>query len=88
MTRTSRRITHQQGEILRFIARTVADAGHPPTVREICAAFRFSSSNGARCHLLALERHGCITRQLYHPRGIALTDSARAFVQRPASEAA
>lgn len=79
-------ITHQQGEVLRFIARTITGTGQAPTVREICAAFGFTSSNGARSHLLALERRGCITRQLFYPRGIALTDAAQAFVAH--SEAA
>ncbi len=82
------RITNQQAGILRFIARRLDEAGQAPTVREICAAFGFTSSNAARCHLLALERKGCLTRQLYFPRGLALTDAARAFVAHPVERAA
>ncbi len=82
------RITNQQAEILRYIARKLEETGRAPTVREICASFGFTSSNGARCHLLALEKRGCVTRQLYFPRGIALTDAAREFVARPVERAA
>ena len=60
--------TDRQQEVLDFVRERTAICG--PTVREICDHFGFRSSNGAMCHILALERKGLIRRRAGQTRGI------------------
>jgi len=83
-----KRLTHKQADVLRFLSTYMAANDRAPSVREICAAFGFKSTTAARGHLLALEQRGCITRTVYHPRGLELTDAAKAFVARTSGKAA
>jgi len=70
-------LTRQQARVLEFIGEHLSRVGRPPTLREIAGAFKMVSTNGARCHLRALERKGYIERSAYAARGIRLTASAR-----------
>ena len=83
-----KRLTHKQADVLRFLATYIEANDRAPSVREICAAFGFKSTTAARGHLLALETRGCLTRIVYHPRGIDLTEAAKAFVARTSGKAA
>lgn len=56
--------------ILAFIEESLRDAGRPPTIREIGAAFGIASTNGVRYHLDKLEREGKIRRDRFTSRGI------------------
>ena len=65
-------LTSRQREILEFIQWKFATKGYAPTIREIGAAFGILSPNGVYCHLVALQRHGCIERDKHVQRGIRL----------------
>jgi SOS-response transcriptional repressor LexA len=69
-------LTRQQARVLAFIGESLSQAGRPPTLREIASAFTMASTNGAKCHLRALERKGYIERSAHTARGIRLTASA------------
>lgn len=55
-------LTDRQEEVLDYILHMLEEKGYPPSVREICDAFGFSSTRGALRHLEALERKGFISR--------------------------
>lgn len=48
--------------ILACIARTVAERGYPPSVREIAEAVGLASTSAVHHHLIALEREGLLER--------------------------
>ena len=52
----------KQLEILRYIYDTVERRGFPPTVREICAAVKLSSTSTVHGHLARLERKGLLIK--------------------------
>lgn len=52
-------LTDRQKEILEYIQHKTAD-GITPTLRDIAAHFRFSSVNGAACHVDALMAKGVL----------------------------
>ncbi len=62
------RLTDKQRQVLSFIQKTLAKAGHPPTVREIASCLRVTVRS-AHQHVVALERKGVIKRRHGH-RGI------------------
>ena len=64
-------LTRQQYRVLKFIFQRVRREGRPPTVREICEHFGFSSTGSARVHLRALEKKGYLTHRGVH-RGLEL----------------
>ena len=68
-------LTRQQARVLEFIGEHLSRVGRPPTLREIAGAFMMASTNGANCHLRALERKGYIERNAHAARGIRLTAS-------------
>ena len=68
-------LTRQQARVLEFIGEHLSRVGRPPTLREIAGAFMMASTNGAKCHLRALERKGYIERNAHAARGIRLTAS-------------
>jgi repressor LexA len=70
-------LTDRQLEVLRFIARQIADAGYPPTIREIGEGLDIRSTNGVNDHLKALERKGYLTRDPAKSRALIPTDQAR-----------
>jgi repressor LexA len=61
-------MTPRQREVLDFILERTRRYG--PTLREIMEKFGFASTNGALCHLVALERKGLIRRHANQTRGI------------------
>ena len=65
MTTTTelRPLTDRQREIFRWIVNYIAAHGYSPTVRELCEAFDFGSTNGAMCHLDPLRKKGWIEWQ-------------------------
>lgn len=65
-------LTDKQRRILEFIASVMEREGRPPTVREIAAAFGYSSPKAADDHLAALERKGYLERSSTS-RGLRLT---------------
>ena len=69
--------TPRQLEVLRHVARFIADAGYAPTLKEIGAALDIASTNGVNDHLCALERKGLITRVDMISRGIVVTEYGR-----------
>lgn len=66
-------LTERQAAILRFITEEVSIRRRPPSLQEVMARFRLSSSNAVRDHLAALERKGYIRREPGSRRSIALT---------------
>ncbi len=68
-------LTRQQARVLEFIGEHLSRVGRPPTLREIAGAFMMASTNGAKCHLRALERKGYIERNAHVARGIRMAAS-------------
>ena len=71
-----RELTQRQAEVLDVIRAHHARYGTSPTLREICAAMGFTSTNGASDHLRALVRKGYVERDEMLARGIRLTAKA------------
>jgi len=69
-----RELTEKQKKVLEFILDFVRSRGHPPTIREICDAFKIASPYGVQRHLKALEKKGYIERDTGKARGIRLTE--------------
>jgi hypothetical protein len=67
---TATDLTAKQAKILRWIIAYKSAREIPPTIREICTEFRFSSPNGALGHLDALEKKGYIARSDKKARSI------------------
>lgn len=61
-------MTERQQQVYDFVAER-CQAGKPPTIREICSHFGFTSTNAAADHLKALERQGLLQRE--KGRGLA-----------------
>jgi repressor LexA len=55
-------LTPRQREVLRFLIDYIADVGWAPTLREICGAFEWGSTNASTCILRSLEKKGYIVR--------------------------
>lgn len=70
--------TARQRRILDFIARTVAERGYPPTVREIGEAVGLTSSSSVHAQLANLEARGLLHRDPTKPRAIGLAEASRA----------
>ena len=67
----------KQLEILRYIYNTVERRGFPPTVREICAAVKLSSTSTVHGHLARLERKGLLIKDATKPRALEITDEGK-----------
>jgi repressor LexA len=63
--------------ILDAIARTVAERGYPPSVREIADAVGLASTSAVHHHLIALERDGLIERSGHASRALRLTPAGQ-----------
>ncbi|HYA88121.1 MAG TPA: transcriptional repressor LexA [Nitrospirota bacterium] len=72
-----RKVTDRQQKIYEFIRDTIEKRGLPPAMREIGKQFGIHSTNGVEGHLVALERHGLITRERGKSRGIILPGAGR-----------
>jgi repressor LexA len=72
--------------ILESIARTVAERGYPPSVREIGEAVGLASPSAVHHHLTALERDGLLERGSHSSRALRLTPRGEAeMTGRPRS---
>lgn len=56
-------INDKQDKILHYIKQHVKDKGFPPSIREICRAFKFASPRAGQKHLESLEAQGYIQRE-------------------------
>ena len=69
----TRHDAERKQKILECIARTVADRGYPPSVREIAESVGLASTSAVHHHLLALEREGLLERGQHSSRALRLT---------------
>ncbi len=67
-----RDLTARQQEIFDFILRSLREEGAIPSIREICQAFGFSSTNAVNSHLEALVKKGYINRRPGTARNIEI----------------
>ncbi|GAA1213442.1 transcriptional repressor LexA [Streptomyces rhizosphaericus] len=82
-------LTDRQRAIVDFIARSVADRGYPPSMREIGQAVGLTSTSSVAHQLLALERKGVLRRDPHRPRAYCLPlKSSAGEYERPESEPA
>jgi repressor LexA len=65
-------LTPRQREVYRFIERSIAERGFPPTVSEIAANFGMRSPNAAAQHLRLMRRKGALEIEPGVARGIRL----------------
>lgn len=65
-------LTKRQREIFDFILHSLREEGYIPSVREICQAFGFSSTNAVNSHLEALTKKGYINRRFGTARSIEI----------------
>jgi repressor LexA len=69
----TRHDAERKQKILECIARTVAERGYPPSVREIAETVGLASTSAVHHHLLALEREGLLERGQHSSRALRLT---------------
>lgn len=81
----TRHDAERRQRIVAFIARTVAERGYPPSVREIADAVGLASTSAVHHHLVALERSGQLERGSRSSRALRLTATAEgtSVVARP-----
>ena len=68
-------LTQRQRDILKFIHEYIQKEGFAPSIRDICKAFKISSSRGAHRHLETLELKGYIERKST-PRSIKVLEDS------------
>ncbi len=69
----TRHDAERRQRILDCIARTVAERGYPPSVREIADAVGLASTSAVHHHLIALEKDGLRERGTHASRALRLT---------------
>jgi repressor LexA len=79
----TRHDAERKQKILDCIARTVADRGYPPSVREIADAVGLASTSAVHHHLMALEREGLLERSSRSSRAMRLTERGEAELDTP-----
>src|SRR2546426_10776865 len=72
-------LTDRQRALLDHLASFVAKQGYAPSLQEIAHAFGFSSLQGVKDHLKALERKGYMRRRPGQRRAITLMGQPRPF---------
>src|SRR5438093_12776737 len=72
-------LTDRQRALLDHLASFVAKRGYAPSLQEIAHAFGFSSLQGVKDHLKALERKGYVRRRPGQRRAITLMGQPRPF---------
>ncbi|MBU0686894.1 MAG: transcriptional repressor LexA [Candidatus Margulisbacteria bacterium] len=76
-------LNEKQQKILDYIKTCIKEKGYPPSIREICRAFKFSSPRAGQKYLEALEAAGYIVRESVS-RGIkVISDAASSAVTLP-----
>ena len=78
----TRHDAERKQKILDCIARTVADRGYPPSVREIADAVGLASTSAVHHHLIALEREGLLERGSRASRALRLTERGEAELEQ------
>jgi repressor LexA len=81
VSRFLKNLPARQARVLQFIARSVAEQGYPPTLRQIAEHLCIGSTNGSSDHIRALVRKGMITVRPLTARGITLTAQGRAYLE-------
>ena len=79
----TRHDAERKQKILEHIARTVAERGYPPSVREIADAVGLASTSAVHHHLIALEREGLLERGPNSSRAVRLTPQGEAELDPP-----
>lgn len=79
----TRHDAERRKKILECIARTVAERGYPPSVREIAEAVGLASPSAVHHHLTALERDGLLERGSHSSRAVRLTVRGEAELGLP-----
>jgi repressor LexA len=74
----TRHDAERKHRILECIARTVAEHGYPPSVREIAETVGLASTSAVHHHLIALEREGLLERGSHSSRALRLTSRGEA----------
>jgi repressor LexA len=69
-----RRLTKRQNQVFEFIKKFIEENHRPPTVREICREFNFSSTNSVHSIISSLEKKGYIRKERGVARGIAVPE--------------
>lgn len=77
--------TNRQLEMLRHIAATTLVRKFPPSIRELCDALDYRSTNGVNDVLRALERKGLLTRQTKTARSLVLTKNGLSWCSAEAA---
>ena len=78
----TRHDAERKQKILDCIARTVAERGYPPSVREIADGVGLASTSAVHHHLIALEREGLLERGQHSSRALRLTRQGEAELDR------
>ncbi|MBF0565043.1 MAG: repressor LexA [Nitrospirae bacterium] len=65
-------LTDRQREVFEFIKGHVVSHGYPPTIREICGQFGFSSPLSAQQHVDALVKKGYVRKAAAKQRALEL----------------
>ena len=76
------KLTEKQRAVLKFIQHHISVHGYPPTVREICAHFGFSSPLSAQQHIEALRRKGYIKKNPSKQRSLEVANIRAASSSR------
>ena len=77
----TRHDAERKHKIIECIARTVAERGYPPSVREIADAVGLASTSAVHHHLTALEREGLLERGPHSSRALRLTARGEAELE-------
>ena len=64
--------TDMQLKVLIYMAKSMAETGVQPSIREIGNEFGFTSPNGVVCHLKALQKKGLIVRVPMRSRSVVI----------------
>src|SRR5712691_9835710 len=81
--KVTRHDAERRQKIVECIARTVAERGYPPSVREIADQVGLASTSAVHHHLLALEREGLLERGSHSSRALRLTARGQAELGVP-----
>jgi repressor LexA len=79
----TRHDAERKQKIIECIARTVAERGYPPSVREIADAVGLASTSAVHHHLIALEREGLLERGSHSSRALRLTARGEQELETP-----
>lgn len=74
---TKSQFENKQIEILQYIYDTAQEKGFPPTVREICAAVKLSSTSTVHSHIVRLEKRGYLFKDATKPRALEITKQGK-----------